>query len=81
MRPWALEAEGGEIGRYRRIVVPDISAELWACSASSAEISAVCAGVATIAIYLVFDRIFALPWPQSLIGDLWPGLRDVTGLV
>jgi len=43
--------------------------------------SAVCAGVATIAIYLVFDRIFALPWPQSLIGDLWPGLRDVTGLV
>ena len=43
--------------------------------------SAACAGIATIAIYLVFDRIFALPWPQSLIGDLWPGLRDVTGLV
>ncbi len=44
-------------------------------------ISAICTAVATIAIYLVFDRIFALPWPQSLIGDLWPGLRDVTGLV
>jgi hypothetical protein len=44
-------------------------------------LSATCAAVATIAIYLVFDRIFALPWPQSLIGDLWPGLRDVTGLV
>jgi TctA family transporter len=49
-------------------------AERWA-------LSAICAAVATIAIYLVFDRIFALPWPQSLIGDLWPGLRDVTGLV
>jgi putative tricarboxylic transport membrane protein len=44
-------------------------------------LSAACAAVATIAIYLVFDRIFALPWPQSLIGDLWPSLRDATGLV
>lgn len=40
-----------------------------------------CAVVATIAIYLVFDRIFSLPWPPALIGDLLPGLRDVTGLV
>ena len=40
-----------------------------------------CAAVATIAVYLVFDRIFALPWPPALIGDLLPGLRDVTGLV
>ncbi|HEY1507041.1 MAG TPA: tripartite tricarboxylate transporter permease [Stellaceae bacterium] len=44
-------------------------------------LSTACATVATIAIYLVFDRIFALPWPQSLIGDLWPSLRDATGLV
>jgi hypothetical protein len=40
-----------------------------------------CSAVATIAIYLVFDRIFALPWPQALIGDLWPNLREMTGLV
>ncbi|HLI22091.1 MAG TPA: tripartite tricarboxylate transporter permease [Stellaceae bacterium] len=40
-----------------------------------------CSVIATVAIYLVFDRIFALPWPPALIGDLWPGLRDVTGLV
>jgi len=40
-----------------------------------------CSVVATVAIYLVFDRIFSLPWPQSLIGDLLPGLRDMTGLV
>jgi TctA family transporter len=44
-------------------------------------LSATCAAVATIAIYLVFDRIFALPWPQALIGDLWPSLRDATGLI
>jgi putative tricarboxylic transport membrane protein len=44
-------------------------------------LAAGCSAVATLAIYLVFDRIFALPWPQSLIGDLLPGLRDVTGLV
>jgi putative tricarboxylic transport membrane protein len=41
----------------------------------------ICAGIATVAVYLVFDRIFALPWPQSLIGDLWPSLRDATGLI
>ncbi|HEY3917585.1 MAG TPA: tripartite tricarboxylate transporter permease [Stellaceae bacterium] len=41
----------------------------------------VCSVVATVAIYLVFDRIFALPWPPALIGDLVPVLRDVTGLV
>ena len=43
--------------------------------------ASVCAVVATVAIYLVFDRIFALPWPPALIGDLLPGLRDMTGLV
>ena len=36
---------------------------------------------ATIAIYLLFDRVFALPWPQSLLGDIVPALRDMTGLV
>jgi hypothetical protein len=40
-----------------------------------------CSAIATVAIYLVFDRIFALPWPPALIGDLLPGLRDMTGLV
>jgi putative tricarboxylic transport membrane protein len=44
-------------------------------------LAATCAAVATLAIYLVFDRIFALPWPQSLIGDLLASLRDMTGLV
>jgi putative tricarboxylic transport membrane protein len=37
--------------------------------------------IATIAIYLLFDRVFALPWPQSLLGDIVPVLRDMTGLV
>ena len=35
----------------------------------------------TIALWLVFDRIFSMPWPQAMIGDLWPWLRSATGLV
>ncbi len=38
-------------------------------------------GVATLLIYLLFDRVFALPWPQSFLGDVVPALRDMTGLV
>ena len=37
--------------------------------------------LAAVAIYALFDRTFALPWPQSLIGDIFPALRDVSGLV
>ena len=37
--------------------------------------------IATVCIYLLFDRVFSLPWPQSLLGDVVPGLRDMTGLV
>jgi putative tricarboxylic transport membrane protein len=37
--------------------------------------------VATLLIYVLFDRVFALPWPQSLLGDVVPALRDMTGLV
>ena len=31
--------------------------------------------------YLVFDRGLALPWPNSVLGDVWPALREMTGLV
>jgi TctA family transporter len=41
----------------------------------------IASGIATLFIYALFDRVFSLPWPQSLLGDLLPGLRDVTGLV
>ncbi len=41
----------------------------------------IASSVATLCIYLLFDRVFALPWPQSLLGDLVPALRDATGLV
>jgi TctA family transporter len=37
--------------------------------------------VATVLIYALFDRVFALPWPQSLVGDLFPLLRHASGLV
>jgi hypothetical protein len=31
--------------------------------------------------YLVFDRGLSVPWPQSVLGDLLPMLRDSTGLL
>jgi putative tricarboxylic transport membrane protein len=41
----------------------------------------IASSVATLLIWLLFDRVFALPWPQSLLGDMVPALRDMTGLV
>jgi putative tricarboxylic transport membrane protein len=41
----------------------------------------IASGIATLFIYALFDRVFSLPWPQSLLGDLLPALRDATGLV
>jgi putative tricarboxylic transport membrane protein len=35
----------------------------------------------TVALWLVFDRIFATPWPPSLLGDCVPALRALGGLV
>jgi len=35
----------------------------------------------TLVLWGIFDRILAVPWPQSLIGDLIPALRHATGLV
>jgi hypothetical protein len=35
----------------------------------------------TLVLWGIFDRILAVPWPQSLIGDLMPALRHATGLV
>jgi hypothetical protein len=32
------------------------------------------------AMFLLFDRLLHMPWPTALIGDIWPGLRDVMGL-
>jgi TctA family transporter len=37
--------------------------------------------IATLAIYVLFDRTFAVPWPQALLGDLFPALRDASGLI
>jgi len=32
------------------------------------------------ATFLLFDQILHMPWPNALIGDLWPALRDIMGL-
>jgi putative tricarboxylic transport membrane protein len=37
--------------------------------------------VATLALWLIFDRIFAITWPQSLLGDMVPALRALGGLI
>jgi hypothetical protein len=43
--------------------------------------SAVIAVCTTLFAYAVFDRGLAVPWPNSVLGDLVPVLREVTGLV
>jgi TctA family transporter len=35
----------------------------------------------TVFCYSVFDRGLSVPWPQSVLGDLLPMLRDMTGLL
>ncbi|MFL9900689.1 tripartite tricarboxylate transporter permease [Paraburkholderia fungorum] len=35
----------------------------------------------TVALWLVFDLIFATPWPPSLLGDFVPALRGLGGLI
>jgi hypothetical protein len=42
------------------------------------------AGFAAATVLLcwgLFDRVLAVHWPQSLLGDLWPGLRAVVGFI
>jgi hypothetical protein len=30
---------------------------------------------------VIFDRGLAVPWPNSVLGDLVPALREATGLI
>lgn len=39
-----------------------------------------CVGTATFC-WFVFDRLLALPWPHSLLGNLLPSLRSVIGFI
>lgn len=41
----------------------------------------IAAFVGTGFMWLCFDQIFRVRWPQSLIGDLLPQLRQLTGLI
>ncbi|VXC92116.1 conserved membrane hypothetical protein [Burkholderia sp. 8Y] len=34
--------------------------------------------IMTVALWVVFDRIFAITWPQSLLGNMVPALRAAT---
>jgi hypothetical protein len=43
--------------------------------------AAVFGACVTVFCYLVFDRGLSVPWPQSVLGDLLPMLRDSTGLL
>ena len=45
-------------------------------------VQAAVSGVAVAAFcYFVFDRGLSVPWPQAVLGDLFPMLRDMTGLL
>ena len=48
--------------------------ERWRSAAGAA---AIMTGLA----WLLFDRVFALAWPQSVLGDAFPGLRAGLGLI
>ena len=37
--------------------------------------------VMSLFFWLVFDRIFSTPWPDAVLGDVWPWLRAASGLV
>ena len=37
--------------------------------------------VASLVLYGLFDRVFAVPWPQSMLGDAFPELREFTGII
>ena len=39
------------------------------------------AAAVTAFLWGIFDRVLAVPWPPSLLGDALPALRQATGLV
>jgi hypothetical protein len=43
--------------------------------------AAISATATTFVIWFSFSKIFAIAWPQALIGDLLPALRDATMLI
>jgi hypothetical protein len=43
--------------------------------------SAVFAVAMGVFCWAVFDRGLSVPWPQAVLGDWFPALRDSTGLM
>ena len=43
--------------------------------------AAVFGAAVTVFCYFVFDRGLSVPWPQSVLGDFLPALRDMTGVL
>ena len=41
----------------------------------------VTATIVTLLCYAVFDRGLSVPWPQALLGDVVPWLRETTDLM
>ena len=44
-------------------------------------VALVAAAAVTAFLWGIFDRLLAVPWPPSLLGDALPWLRQATGLV
>jgi putative tricarboxylic transport membrane protein len=47
---------------------------------ASARRALVTTAVYMLGMFLLFDRLLHMPWPDTLIGEMWPQLRDVWGL-
>jgi len=43
--------------------------------------SAIFGAALTVFCWALFDRGLSVPWPQSVLGDMMPALRDATGLL
>jgi hypothetical protein len=43
--------------------------------------AAVCGAVTALMCWALFDRLLAVAWPQSLLGDLFPVLRAALGFI
>lgn len=43
--------------------------------------SVLASAIVTVALWLVFDRIFSVSWPPSLLGDIYPDLRSMLRII
>jgi hypothetical protein len=58
-----------------------VLAYMWLGFGQSWVRAAVAAALVTVFCWAVFDQGLAVPWPQALLGDAVPWLRETTALM